>query len=101
MRGSIHQRVRLAVIRLTTERIAVSTNPLASLFGRNPFTSLQEHMRVVIRGADLVPALFEALVAEKQEEVDRIKEEIFAIEEEADVLRMELRKHLPGACFYL
>ena len=40
-----------------------TTNPLANLFGRNPFKALQEHMRAVRQCVDEVPGLFEALAA--------------------------------------
>ena len=59
-----------------------TTNPLGRLFGKNPFTALQVHMRVVDRCASEVPGLFEALAAGDQTNVIKIKDRIFAIEEE-------------------
>lgn len=56
-------------------------------------------MRVVVRCADLVPDLFEALSAKDQDTVDRLKEEIFVLESEADDVRRELRRHLPRSLF--
>ena len=76
-----------------------STNPLGRLFGRNPFKSLQEHMRVVDQCVNLVPSLFEALAANDQEQVLQIKERIFTIEEEADQIKNQLREHLPRSLF--
>ncbi len=67
----------------------------ASLFGRSPFKPMQEHMRVVSRCANEVPGLFEALCAGDQTAVVEIKERIFALEQEADDIKNELRARLP------
>ncbi len=77
----------------------MATNPLAYLFGRNPFKSLQEHMRVVLRCVEDVPGLFEALTADDRASVQQIKERIFATEGEADTLKNQLREHLPRGLF--
>ena len=76
-----------------------TTNPLGSLFGRNPFTSLQKHMTIVIQCADEVPLLFSALAEQNQEEIGRVKDRIFDLEHEADEMRRELRRHLPRSLF--
>ena len=60
-----------------------TTNPLASLFGRNPFNALQEHMRAVRQCVDEVPGLFDALVAKDWDRIEQIKDRIFEAEEEA------------------
>ena len=71
------------------------TNPFASLFGRSPFKPMQEHMRVVTRCAGEMPKLFEALCADDGSGVTAAKDRIFALEEEADAIKNELRAHLP------
>ncbi len=76
-----------------------TTNPLAALFKRSPFKSMQEHMRVVLECARLVSPLFEALIAGNQEEVESIKEKIFETEAEADRIKNDLRAHLPRSLF--
>ena len=76
-----------------------TTNPLASLFGRNPFRSLQEHMRVAIQCVDEVPGLFEALAVQDRERVMQIKERIFELEELADQVKNRLREQLPRGMF--
>ena len=76
-----------------------TTNPLASLFGRNPFRSLQEHMRVAIQCVDEVPGLFEALAAQDRERVAQITERIFELEEQADQVKNRLREQLPRGMF--
>jgi predicted phosphate transport protein (TIGR00153 family) len=73
------------------------TNPLASLLGggHNPFKGLQEHMRSVLQCAEEVPALFDALVAGDQEKLQIQVDQIFALENEADLHKNKLRHHLP------
>ncbi|VAX06858.1 Phosphate transport regulator (distant homolog of PhoU) [hydrothermal vent metagenome] len=75
------------------------TNPLAALFKRSPFKSMQEHMRVVVECARLVTPLFEALAAGDHDEVESIKDKIFTIEAEADRIKNELRANLPRSLF--
>ena len=74
-----------------------TTNPIASLLGKSPFKPMQAHMRIVNEcvGHVHVPALFEALIAGDQAEVVKVKELIFAKEQEADDLENELRARLP------
>jgi len=74
-------------------------NTFSRLFGESPFTALQSHMRVVLEAAQEVPPLFQALVAEDQEQVAARKESIFEREEEADRIKNELRVHLPRSLF--
>jgi len=72
-----------------------TTNPLSRLFGPNPFSLLKSHMRVVISCTELLPSLFEAMIAGQQAEVERLQKEIFAMEAEADAIKKEVRQHLP------
>jgi hypothetical protein len=76
-----------------------TTNPIASLLGRSPFKPLQAHMRIVNECIAHVPALFEALIAGDQAEVVKLKDLIFAKEQEADDLEHELRASLPKSLF--
>ena len=76
-----------------------STNPIASLLGRSPFKPMQAHMRMASECVGHVPALFEALIAGDQAEVVKVKDIIFAKEQEADDLNNELRARLPKSLF--
>jgi len=75
------------------------SNPFASLFGRSPFKALQEHMRVVKKCAGQVPKLFEALAEGDQAKVTEVKDKIFDLEHEADMIKNQLREHLPKSMF--
>ena len=76
-----------------------TTNPLASLFGPNPFRALQDHIRVVIRCVDQIPPLFEALAQQDRDRIKQIKLKIFELEEEADQIKNKLRQQLPRGLF--
>jgi hypothetical protein len=74
-------------------------SPLMQLFGQSPFRPLQEHMRVVVKCANEVPLLFEAAARDDQDTVDSVRKNIFALENEADDIKNELRTHLPKSMF--
>ncbi len=65
------------------------------LFGASPIRPLQKHMeKVVACAGELVP-LFEAVLAEDSKGVVAAHKRIVKMESEADVLKRELRLHLP------
>ena len=76
-----------------------TTNPLFRLFGQPPFKPLQKHMRVVVRCANEVPELFEVACAGESEKIEVVRQRIFALENEADSIKNELRAHLPKSLF--
>ncbi|MCP4048230.1 MAG: TIGR00153 family protein [Gammaproteobacteria bacterium] len=76
-----------------------STNPIAALFGSSPFKPLQQHMAIVEKCVCEVPGLFESLIASDKAGVEKSKDAIFALEEEADELKNQLRAHLPKSLF--
>ena len=74
-------------------------SPMANLFGRNPFKSLQQHMRAVLDCTREVPALFDALSAQDNEKLKATMERIFEKENAADDLKNQMRMHLPKSLF--
>ncbi|MCB1050792.1 MAG: TIGR00153 family protein [Acidobacteria bacterium] len=76
-----------------------SMSPFASLFGRSPFKALQEHMRAVITCVDLINPVFEALASGQQAEIERLKVEVDRWEGDADLIKNQLREHLPRGLF--
>jgi len=73
----------------------VSNNPFASLFGRSPIKPLQQHMKPVKKCTTQVTKLFEALCDGDQARVAEIKNKIVDLEHEADMVKNEMRAHLP------
>jgi predicted phosphate transport protein (TIGR00153 family) len=76
-----------------------STNPLASLMGHSPFKPIQEHMKIVSECVAEIPGLFEALIAGNQDAVVEHKDRIYEKEHAADVIKNNLRVHLPKTLF--
>jgi len=74
-------------------------SPLLKLFGQSPFRPLQEHMRVVVDCANEVPGLLDALFAGDREKLLAGRGRIFALENQADDIKNELRSHLPKSMF--
>ena len=77
----------------------MALTPLSNLFGRSPFTALQEHMRAVVDCADVVPELFDALMANDSDRLEAARVQIFTHEQRADDIKNELRVHLPKSLF--
>ena len=74
-------------------------SPLMKMFGQSPFKPPQAHMRVVVDCANQVPGLFEAVHNEDNEKVEEIRLRIYALENEGDSIKNELREHLPKSMF--
>ncbi len=72
---------------------------ILSLFGRSPFAPLQSHMESVARCVHLLPILCEAIEKQDQVQIERIYDEISAIEHQADVIKNDIRNHLPKSLF--
>ncbi len=73
---------------------------IMSLFGKQtPFAGMQEHMRTVRDCSRLVVPLVEALVEGDQERLKDNAKQIFALEEEADRIKNDIRMHLPRSLF--
>jgi predicted phosphate transport protein (TIGR00153 family) len=72
-----------------------TTNPIAALFGKSPIRPMQEHMGRVADCVARLEPLTEALEAGDWDRIAALKDEIFTLEGEADVLESEIRAHLP------
>ncbi|MDH3524047.1 MAG: TIGR00153 family protein [Acidobacteriota bacterium] len=72
-----------------------STNPIAALFGKSPIRPMQKHMAVVAECAARLGPLVAALQVGDWSRIAEIKDEIFALESEADDLKNEIRSLLP------
>lgn len=71
------------------------TSFISRLFGSSPIKPLQQHMaKVYSCVSELIP-FFEAVIAKDWARAEAEQLKISALEEEADVLKKELRLHLP------
>lgn len=72
---------------------------LFRMFGHSPVRPLQQHMESASACvAQLVP-FFEAVIAQDHKQIKKIQEVIVTLENEADVLKKELRLQLPKGVF--
>ncbi|MBF0588065.1 MAG: TIGR00153 family protein [Magnetococcales bacterium] len=72
-----------------------ASNPMASLFGKSPFKSIQEHMRVVLECAKMTSPLMQALTDSDDVLIDKYRQAITDLELEADNIKHALRARLP------
>ncbi len=72
---------------------------ILSLFGRSPFSPLQSHMESVSRCVHCLPLLCEAIEMRDYARVEQIAEEISRLEHEADLIKNDIRNHLPKSLF--
>jgi uncharacterized protein len=73
---------------------------LARLFGRSPFAPLQTHMNKVARCMEKMEPLFDAFKKNDFAAVEKVTQEISALEHEADLTKNDIRNHLPKGLFF-
>ncbi|MDH5393673.1 MAG: TIGR00153 family protein [Gammaproteobacteria bacterium] len=78
--------------------MAVS-NYMSGIFGNSPVKPMQMHMEKVHECVSLLVPFFEAVLAEDWKKVEKTQQKISALENEADVLKKELRLNLPKGLF--
>jgi|Deesub1362A_J573_1020465.scaffolds.fasta_scaffold05676_2 hypothetical protein len=69
------------------------------IFRKAPFQPLLDHMKKSMEVVSLLKPLFESLMEGKKEEVEKTIEEIYKKEHECDILKNEIRDHLPRSLF--
>jgi len=72
---------------------------LWTLFAKNPFRSLKEHMKKTSLCVDMTGQIFEALFRSDKERVLALAKDISRIEHECDLLKKEIRGHLSQSVF--
>ena len=71
------------------------TNVFSNIFGSSPVRPLQKHMAKVSECVALLPAYFDAVLAQNWSEADTCYQSIASLERDADQLKKELRLRLP------
>lgn len=74
-------------------------NMLANIFGSSPVQPLERHMEVAYRCARQLRPLFKAAIADDWEKVLQAREQIEALEHEADDIKKEIRLSMPKSLF--
>lgn len=72
---------------------------ILSLFGRSPFAPLQSHMESVSLCVHRLPELFDALERKDYARLGELAEEISRLEHDADLIKNDIRNHLPKSLF--
>jgi predicted phosphate transport protein (TIGR00153 family) len=68
---------------------------VARIFGISPIRPLQHHMEKVVECVSRLVPFFEAVIAEDEESVEKLQQEISNLEREADDLKKAIRMNLP------
>jgi len=74
-------------------------NVLANIFGSSPVQPLEKHVNVAFRCAKQLRGFFAAAVEGDWETAGKFRDEIEALEHEADNIKKEIRLHLPKSLF--
>jgi predicted phosphate transport protein (TIGR00153 family) len=74
-------------------------NVLANIFGASPVMPLEKHIEIAHRCAKKLGPFFAAAVDGDWETATAVRSEIEALEQEADVLKKEIRLNLPKSLF--
>lgn len=72
---------------------------LSGIFGASPVRPLQEHMKAVVRCVQQLEPFTEAVMERDADRRDRHHAQIVDLEHAADVLKKDLRLHLPTSLF--
>ncbi len=72
---------------------------IQELFGKSPFGPLVEHTKKVTECVEVIRPLMEALVNEDYVEIRRLQDKVSKLEYEADLIKHEVREHLPRRYF--
>ncbi|MCE2982276.1 MAG: TIGR00153 family protein [Parachlamydia sp.] len=72
---------------------------ILSLFGRSPFAPLESHMGCVARCVHLLPSLCKAIEEKNYPLIEKIANEISEFEHQADLIKNDIRNHLPKSLF--
>jgi uncharacterized protein len=74
-------------------------NPFSNMFGKSPFTPIQEHMAKAHSCAEALIPFIQAALANDWKEATRARKVITKLEGEADKLKRSVRIHLPKSLF--
>ncbi|MEH6578336.1 MAG: DUF47 family protein, partial [Amphritea sp.] len=77
----------------------VTNNPILQMFARSPFKPMQEHIAKAQSCAiELIP-FFDAVMADDWATAEQVQQKIAMLENEADVMKKEVRQNLPNSIF--
>jgi predicted phosphate transport protein (TIGR00153 family) len=75
------------------------TTPFLNMFGRSPIRPLEEHMAKVHACVLQLQPFFEAVLKQDWPQVEILQQKVASLENQADVIKRDLRVHLPKGLF--
>ncbi|VAW80043.1 Phosphate transport regulator (distant homolog of PhoU) [hydrothermal vent metagenome] len=72
---------------------------MSGIFGSSPVKPMQQHMAKVLACVSKLMPLFENIIKEDWDQVAKVQKQISGLEKEADVMKKQLRLHLPKGLF--
>ena len=72
---------------------------IISIFAKSPFKPIRDHMDKVVESVIPLNDFFEALFQEDFSKVEKIQQQVIKAEKEADLIKNEIRNHLPRNIF--
>ena len=72
---------------------------IMALFGRSPFKPIQAHMEKSRSCVERIKPVINSIIDNEPAEFDRVFKEISDLESEADVIKNDIRSHLPKSIF--
>lgn len=79
--------------------IEITMGSIFNMFGPSPIRPIEQHMRKVHQCAKQLYPFFEAVFKKDWQTANNIKDKIIALEKEADLIKRDLRLHLPTGLF--
>lgn len=77
----------------------MATNNILGVFAKSPLKPIEEHISKAASAAKLLDPFFDAVFAEDWTKAAEIRNDISALEKEADTLKREIRMNLPKGLF--
>lgn len=77
----------------------MANNYFSKIFGRSPFTAMQEHMVIVDQCVSQLTPFFTAVLKQDHTKAKEVYKEISKLENKADALKKKLRLHMPKSLF--
>lgn len=77
----------------------MSGSPFSRLFAPSPFADLQKHINQTYIAVELLEPFLKAVLAEDWKEADRLQQQIYGLEGQADNLKRATRLNLPNSLF--
>lgn len=77
----------------------MATNTILGVFAKSPIKPLEDHINQVHKAVELLIPFFDAVFAEDWVKAAEIRNQISQYEKQADVLKRDIRMHLPRGLF--